>query len=345
MFIKYLDYFKKLIPLSISVILLYYVYTLFHIQNLLIYIFNLFFPFLIALFIHFLLEPIIEYFISDRLSRKFVVIYLYVILALFSFLLVYLFVPYIADECLSFYKQYSSSGLSVHPLFKTIYAFLNENGITDYLIGILNGMTQSLFYWGSNIVLAFGISFYLSYDDMHIIEDLVTRIPFKHQNIYRKYLRKLKLVTYAFIKSLFLDFFFFFLLCLIPFFFIDSTYYIYIALFLSLTNLIPYIGPYIGGIPIVIFEYINNSSNGLITLFIIIILQYIESSFLQPYLFSKCIKIHPIGLFFALSLFGDLFGIIGMIFSPLFLVYTIDIISMIKEGKVIDKMKKIVNKI
>ena len=89
----------------------------------------------------------------------------------------------------------------------------------------------------------------------------------------------------------------------------------------------------------------NNPESGYIAFLIVIILQYLESSYLQPYLFQKCIDVHPIALFFALSFFGDLFGIIGMIFSPLFLVYVLYIIELIKEGKLIDKMKRIVHKI
>ena len=68
-------------------------------------------------------------------------------------------------------------------------------------------------------------------------------------------LKRLKLLTYQFMKSLILDFLFFFLMCLIPFFFIDEDLFLWIALFLSITNLVPYIGPYIGGIPVVIYEY------------------------------------------------------------------------------------------
>lgn len=344
-FLKCFNLCKKIMLFSITAILLYYVFTLFKIQKIVLYLFQLIFPFFIALFIHFLLDPIINYFRSERLSRRIVVLHVYISLALFGFLLIYFFIPYIADECIKFYREYSYGEFVVHPLFQTVFNFLKEKGITDYLIGILNGFTQSLFYWGSNFILGIGISFYLSYDDIHIVEDLVTKIPFCYQGLYRKYLRKLKLVTYSFMKSLFLDFIFFFLLCLIPFFFIDSRYFVWIALFLSLTNLIPYIGPFIGGIPIVIYEYINNSSAGYLALVVILILQYLESSFLQPYLFQKCIKVHPIALFFALSLFGDLFGIFGMIFSPLFLVYSIDIIKLIKEGQLIEKMKKIVHKI
>lgn len=343
-FIKYFDICKKIMLFCITAILIYYVFTLFHIQKLLMYLFHLVFPFFIALFIHFLLDPIIDYFSNDRLSRKIVVIHIYVYLSLFTFLLIYFFAPYVANECMKFYNDCYNGKIMIHPLFKTIFDFLDDNGATRYLLGILNGWTQSFIYWLSNLVLGVGISFYLSYDDIHFIEGLVTMIPFYYQSLYRRYLKKMKLVTYAFMKSLFLDFIFFFFMCLVPFFFIDGKYFVWIALFLSMTNLIPYVGPYIGGVPIIIFEYMNTSSQGYLSFVIIIILQYLESSFLQPYLFQKCIDIHPIALFFALSLFGDLFGIVGMIFSPLFLVYTMDIMNLIKEGKLVEKVKRVVLK-
>lgn len=344
-FLKCFDLCKKIMLFCITAILVYYVFTLFQIHKLLMYIFHLVFPFFIALFIHFLLDPIINYFESDRLSRKIVVVFLYACFSLFGFLLIYSFAPYIADECIRFYKDYCNGQISVHPVLKSVFDFFNDNGITDYLMGILNGFTQSLFYWISNLALGVGISFYLSYDDIHVIEDIVTYIPFYYQSLYRKYLKKLKLVTYSFMKSLFLDFICFFFMALIPFFFIDSSYFVWIALFLAITNLIPYVGPFLGGIPIVIYEYMNNPESGYIAFLIVIILQYLESSYLQPYLFQKCIDVHPIALFFALSFFGDIFGIIGMIFSPLFLVYVLYIIDLIKEGKLIDKMKRIVHKI
>lgn len=329
----------------ITAILLYYVFTLFHLSHVFMYVFRLFFPFLIALFIHFLLDPIIDYFESDRLKRKIVVIHIYIYLTILVFLVVYFIAPYVCNECISLYQDYTKGKFIIHPFIQTIIDFLDSQGATHYLLGILNGWTQSLFYWCSNIALGVGISFYLSYDNMHLIEKAINYIPFQNQSIYRKYLKKMKLVTFSFIKSLFLDFFFFFLLCLIPFYFLDSSYFIWIALFISMTNLIPYIGPYIGGIPIIIYEYMITPTSGYIALAIIIVLQYLESSFLQPYLFQKCISVHPIALFFSLSVFGDLFGVIGMIFSPLFLVYSLDIIELLKEIHFIDKMKKLVYKI
>lgn len=338
-FIKCFDLCKKLMLFSITTILLYYVFTLFRIFDLFMYVFKLIFPFFIALFIHFLLDPIIDYFVNDRISRKIVVVYLYVVLAFIVFLFIYLFGPDIYNGCLKFYNDCRKTYTSLHPLINSIIKFLESYGMIKYIMGILNGVTQSVIYWGSNIALGAGISFYLSYDDIHFIEKVVNYVPFKKQNIYRKYLKKMKLVTYAFMKSLFLDFIFFFMMCMLPFYFIDSRF-IYISLFLSLTNLIPYIGPYIGGIPLVIYEYMINPANGYLTLIFVVILQYLESSFLQPYLFSKCIDLHPIAQFFALSLFGDLFGVIGMIFSPLLLVYCLNVYHIMKETKVNESIKR-----
>ena len=75
----------------------------------------------------------------------------------------------------------------------------------------------------------------------------------------------------------------------------------------------------------------------------IVILQYIESAYLQPMLFSKKLKLHPIALFISLSFFGDLFGIVGMILSPLFLIYSFLILKLLKELNVYDKVKSIMD--
>ncbi len=310
-----------------------------------LYIFHLLLPLFIAIFIHFLLEPFIRYMSSDRLDRRIVVIHLYVSFSLLILVICYGVAPYIFDQCLHFYHEYEQGTLQIHPLLTTIYDFFKQYNILDDVMQLLNGWTQSFIYWIGHFVLALGISFYLSYDNMHITENIISYLPFHKQGLCMQTLKRLQLMTYQFMKSMYLDFILFFALCLIAFMFIDMTYLIWIALFLALTNLIPYIGPYIGGIPVVVYEYIQDPELGYITFFVVIVLQYIESSYLQPYLFSKSIKLHPIILFLALTFFGDCFGLIGMIFSPLFVSYVIMIIKLLKKLDIIKSMKQIIYKI
>lgn len=335
---------KNIIIYSICAILLYYVWTLFQIGPFVCYVFNLLFPLLIALFFHFLLDPIIDYFTSDRLDRRIVVIHIYLSLSLLFIISCYFVAPYILNQCLRFYNQYCNGQMRLNPIFNAIFDFLQQYQVIDYLMGILNGWTQSLIYWVTNILLAMGISFYLSYDNIHLIEKAIVYLPFQKQGECMKTLKRLKLMTYQFMKSMVLDFMFFFFLCLIPFYFIDEDLFLWIALFLAITNLIPYIGPYIGGVPVVIYEYFIDPQMGYAAFIAVVVLQYLESSYLQPYLFSKCIQLHPIPLFIALTFFGDLFGIVGMIFSPLLLAYSLLILELFKNLQIFHKVKQIVLK-
>ncbi|MFR7590632.1 MAG: AI-2E family transporter [Longibaculum sp.] len=335
---------KNIIIYSICAILVYYVLTLFQIGSLFCYVFNLFFPLIIALFFHFLLDPIIDYFTSERLERKIVVVHIYLSLSLLFIVVCYLAAPYILNQCLRFYNQYCNGQMRLNPIFKAIFDFLQQYQVIDYLMDILNGWTQSVIYWVTNVLIAMGISFYLSYDNLHLIEKAIVYLPFEKQGICMQALKRLKLMTYQFMKSMVLDFMFFFFMCLIPFYFIDESLFLWIAIFLSITNLIPYIGPYIGGIPVVIYEYFIHPQMGYAAFIAVVVLQYLESSYLQPYLFSKCIQLHPIPLFIALTFFGDLFGIVGMIFSPLLLSYSLLVLELLKNLNVFSKVKQIVLK-
>ena len=150
---------KNIIIFSICAILLYYVFTLFQIGNLLCYIFNLFFPLMIALFFHFLLDPIINYFSSERLQRKIVVVHIYLSLTLLFIIGCYFVAPYILNQCLRFYNQFCQGNLKLNPIFSTIIQFLEQYQVIDYLMNILNGWTQSVLYWVTNILLAMGYLF------------------------------------------------------------------------------------------------------------------------------------------------------------------------------------------
>lgn len=87
----------------------------------------------------------------------------------------------------------------------------------------------------------------------------------------------------------------------------------------ALTNLIPYAGPFIGGIPIVIIIALNDTTpNYWVTwsvALVIIVTQSLESLFLQPYVMGRQTRLHPVAILLGLTLFGSLFGIVGMIIS------------------------------
>jgi predicted PurR-regulated permease PerM len=87
------------------------------------------------------------------------------------------------------------------------------------------------------------------------------------------------------------------------------------GLFCGITDLIPYIGPYIGGAVAVIIGFSQSTFIGIMTLIICVIVQCIENFILQPIVMSKTMKLHPVTIIIGLLIFGNFFGIIGMIFA------------------------------
>ena len=88
-----------------------------------------------------------------------------------------------------------------------------------------------------------------------------------------------------------------------------------LGLFCGLTDLIPYIGPYIGGIAAVIVAFSESKLLGIITVIIVVAVQCLENMILQPIVMSKATKLHPVTIIMGLMIFGELFGIVGMIIA------------------------------
>lgn len=97
-----------------------------------------------------------------------------------------------------------------------------------------------------------------------------------------------------------------------------------ISLIIGITNMIPFFGPFIGGVPVVIltlvFDIANPSKALLITIFILILQQF-DGNILGPKILGDSVGVKPLGIIFAVMLFGSWFGAAGMFFGvPIFAV-------------------------
>ncbi len=86
-----------------------------------------------------------------------------------------------------------------------------------------------------------------------------------------------------------------------------------------LTNMIPFFGPFIGAIPSTLILLTINPSMAAQFLIITLVVQQIDANVLNPIIHGDSLGIPPLGISFAVLLFGHLFGFLGMIISlPLF---------------------------
>ena len=85
------------------------------------------------------------------------------------------------------------------------------------------------------------------------------------------------------------------------------------ALFCAITDVIPYIGPWIGGAPAVIVGFTIDPMVGVFCLVSVLVCQLLENNFYQPLIMGKTMKLHPVTIMLGLLLFNYFFGMIGMI--------------------------------
>lgn len=109
-------------------------------------------------------------------------------------------------------------------------------------------------------------------------------------------------------------------------------YSLLFATIIGVSNVIPFIGPCIGLIPVVMFTATQSFYTSVIAVSFVTILQSIEANITKPYLTSKTMKIHPITTLLVVLIGGSLFGIGGAFLSiPFYTTIKIIIIFYIKD--------------
>ncbi|MBS4217058.1 AI-2E family transporter [Bacillus sp. FJAT-49711] len=104
-------------------------------------------------------------------------------------------------------------------------------------------------------------------------------------------------------------------------------YPVLLGIIIAITNVIPYFGPLIGAVPVILIALMSSVKLAIIAGVVVFILQFIEGNILSPYIAGKSLHMHPLFIIAALIVGGEAFGIIGMIMSvPILAVVKIAII-------------------
>ncbi len=91
-------------------------------------------------------------------------------------------------------------------------------------------------------------------------------------------------------------------------------YSLLLALVIAVTNLIPYVGPFIGAVPVVLLALASGETSTLIGVCIfMLVVQQIEGNVLTPLLTSDALEVSPILVLAGIAVFGAMLGVPGMI--------------------------------
>ena len=119
----------------------------------------------------------------------------------------------------------------------------------------------------------------------------------------------------------------------------DIHYPLLIAVIVGATNIIPFFGPFIGGIPSFLILLLVDPQEALIFLVLIVVIQQIEGNIIAPKILGESTGISSLAVLIAIIIMGDYFGVVGMIIGvPIFAVASV-IITEMTEAKLTKRGK------
>lgn len=102
---------------------------------------------------------------------------------------------------------------------------------------------------------------------------------------------------------------------------IGTPYAILVSVIVGVTNVVPFFGPWLGGIPSALLILMVNPRQCLYFVILILIIQQFDGNILGPKILGDSTGLSGFWVIFSITLFGGMFGILGMVVGvPIFAV-------------------------
>lgn len=309
---------KEIVLFLLAIILIVFIvrYTkiLSFVKKILIILIPVFIGFVYA----WLLNPLIKK--LDKKNKRGIIsvlVFLGVILIVGVFL--YFLIPV-------FYQEIAELIEILPELFGKIEDKINNMGFKDCLDNILTflvnnvplylvNFVKSLFKYLGVIGIGLILGLYISIDYEKIVKKIYDIVPKKHKCVVINLSQEVSEEVRKCVNGTLFVAFCVFVMDSLCFWLIGLDAPLLFGALCGLTDLIPYIGPYIGGIAAVCVGFTESKLVGILTIILCVVVQSIENYVLQPIVMSKSIKISPVLIIIGLLVFGNLFGVVGMILA------------------------------
>lgn len=282
---------------------------------------------LISFIITYTLKPLQKLLMERGLNRKLssIILVLGILTIMGAFIAI--FIPWIYNESSNFaqaiaeFKEYFDIAMEkVNHLSNIDFmkeVFHNSYGkIKDVMIGLTSNFISEILAVAENIFLLFIIPtlvyFFLS-DGENISGSLMKYMPVNNKYAIKKMSNHIDKVMERYIITQFqlcgiIGVFTYLVLI------ITKVKYPFLLSFLNgIFNIIPYFGPVIGAVPIILVALITSTKKAVVVTIWLIVIQQVEGDIICPKILGETVNSHPVTILLLLIIGGSLAGIIGMI--------------------------------
>lgn len=289
-------------------------------------------PFIYALVLAYLLNPLVNFLERKELNRIIAILLVFIGIILALSILFMSFIPKLANDLLVFDSEIPNIFIFIESIIDELQdgriPFVPDF-LVDYIdidselarinLAVRNAFSNiSTFIIAStgtllDIVMTPIITFYYLKDKERILSNLSGILQQNRFSRLQVILKDINRVLGGFIRGQLIVAMFVGILTGVGSAVIGVPYSLTIGFVAGVTNIVPYFGPWIGGVVPVLLALMISPIMALWVTIWIIVVQQIESSFISPQVLSHSVGLHPLTVIFSVLFFGNMFGIIGMI--------------------------------
>ena len=291
-------------------------------------------PFFIGFVLAWLLNPIISKITDKGMKRGFAVAIVYVAVAILIYLFCLIVIPNLITQMNEFAKSIPGYLSKITTWINNFFNKLSKTTSLDmtnvkaqfmnYITNLGNGLGSNLpnqiITIVQNTVSGIGrflvgyiIGFYLSFNFNNVNKLIMNIVPKRFKADATWLISQISEVLYKFVNGTILLSLLLFVTSVIGFSLIGLNAPILFALFCAVTNIIPYIGPYIGAVPAIAVGFSQSPLIGILVTVFIVVTQTIDGNILNPIVIGKKMDLHPVTIIISLLIFEHFFGIMGMV--------------------------------
>lgn len=321
--------------LAVVLIVYYATQISFVFQPIFVLFSTLFIPVLSAGFLFYLLNPLINLIEKLKIKRSFAILLVMVLFLSGAAIFIISMVPLLMNQLSDLIDNIPTiiSDIEAQTKDLSFLSSLDNVNVEESLNQLnisLNALSKSfLFNITSSISSIIGklanltivlitipiILFYMFHDGKKLQLSVTHLFPDKYQKHVFELLHLTNEVITAYISGKGLASIVVAVLLYFGFLFIGVPYTLLLAIINGFTNLIPYVGPFIGGVPAVIVALTISPTAAILTTLLILIVQQLDANLLTPKFVGKSLAIHPLTIIIILLVAGKMLGIVGIIFG------------------------------
>ncbi|WP_035451975.1 AI-2E family transporter [Alicyclobacillus herbarius] len=286
-------------------------------------------PFLAALIISYVLQPIVELLVRRRVPRTAAIALIYIAFILLVAVLVVNCIPLVSQQINQLMVHLPGlvkrvdtwlDNLSVHTRYlpdtlrKTVESATAhlEQRVNAWLTRLISGLSGTV----NAIFVAFTIPFLVFYmlkDARAIGRAMVRLFPAQHRDEVRHILTGIDDTLGRYVRGQLLVMVVVGILTYAGLLIVHMPYALLLALLMALMDLVPYIGPFLGATPAVLLAFAISPQMALKVILVNAAVQQLEGNLISPQIMGRTLDLHPMLIVAAILIGGEIGGMLGLI--------------------------------